>query len=80
LADVSAQRLEEPEVWGVEELGPNGIVIRLVVKTTPSEQWRVSRALRERIKEAFDAEGIEIPFPQQTIWHRSDPGHPARTG
>jgi small conductance mechanosensitive channel len=68
-----ADVLEEPEVWGVEELGPNGIVIRLVVKTTPSEQWRVSRALRERLKDAFDAEGIEIPFPQQTIWHRADP-------
>jgi small conductance mechanosensitive channel len=62
--------LEEPDVWGVEDLGPNGIVIRLVVKTTPSEQWRISRALRERLKQAFDAEGIEIPFPQQTVWHR----------
>ena len=27
--------------------------------------------LRERIKAAFDAEGIEIPFPQHTVWHRS---------
>jgi small-conductance mechanosensitive channel len=71
--------LEEPEVWGVEDLGPHGVVIRLVVKTTPSEQWRVSRALRERLKAAFDAEGIEIPFPQQTIWHRGDPRDPAPT-
>jgi small-conductance mechanosensitive channel len=68
--------LEEPDVWGVEDLGPNGVVIRLVVKTTPSEQWRVSRALRERLKAAFDAEGIEIPFPQQTIWHRGDQRDP----
>jgi small conductance mechanosensitive channel len=68
--------LEEPEVWGVEELGANGVVIRLVVKTTPSEQYRVSRALRERLKIAFDEEGIEIPFPQQTIWHRTEPGEP----
>src|ERR1044072_2799199 len=68
--------LEEPEVWGVEALGAHGIVIRLVVKTTPSEQYRVSRLLRERLKFAFDEEGIEIPFPQQTIWHRSDPRDP----
>jgi len=65
--------LEEPEVWGVEELGAHGVVIRLVVKTTPSEQYRVSRALRERLKVAFDEEGIEIPFPQHTIWHRTEP-------
>jgi moderate conductance mechanosensitive channel len=62
--------LEEPEVWGVEALGANGVTIRLVVKTTPSEQWRVSRRLRERIKARFDAEHIEIPFPQQTVWFR----------
>ncbi len=68
--------LEEPEVWGVEALGAHGIAIRLVVKTTPSEQYRVSRTLRERLKVAFDEEGIEIPFPQQTIWHRSDPRDP----
>jgi small conductance mechanosensitive channel len=68
--------IEAPEVWGVEELGPNGVLIRLVVKTTPSEQYRVSRALRERIKIAFDEQGIEIPFPQQTIWHRTEGGDP----
>jgi len=65
--------LEAPDVWGVEALGANGITIRLVVKTTPSEQWRVSRVLRQRLKSAFDAAGIEIPFPQQTVWHRGDP-------
>ncbi len=63
--------LEEPEMWGVEQLGASGIVLRLVVKTTPKEQWRVSRLLREQIKHAFDEEGIEIPFPQQTVWHRA---------
>jgi moderate conductance mechanosensitive channel len=60
--------LEEPSVWGVEALGPSGIAIRLVVKTRPSEQWRIMRVLRERVKERFDEAGIEIPFPQQTIW------------
>ncbi len=65
--------LEEPEVWGVERLGPNAIVIRLVVKTRPADQYNVSRQLRQRLKEAFDAEGIEIPFPQQVVWHRTVP-------
>jgi moderate conductance mechanosensitive channel len=64
--------IEPPEVWGVEQLGANGISIRFVVKTRPSEQFRVSRELRRRIKAAFDEEGIEIPFPQQTVWHRTE--------
>lgn len=72
LATEDADILDEPDVWGVEVLGASGITIRLVVKTTPSEQWRISRTLRERIKAAFDSEGIEIPFPQQTIWHRAE--------
>jgi small conductance mechanosensitive channel len=63
--------LDEPEMWGVEQLGASGIALRLVVKTTPSAQWKVSRELRERIKLAFDQEGIEIPFPQQMVWNRS---------
>jgi moderate conductance mechanosensitive channel len=62
--------LEEPEVWGVENLAADGIVVRLVVKTRPLEQWRVARQLRERIKVRFDAEGVEIPFPQRTVWIR----------
>jgi len=64
--------LEEPEVWGVESLGADGIVIRLVVKTKPAEQWKVMRELRVRIKDAFDDEGIEIPFPQRTLWVRGE--------
>jgi moderate conductance mechanosensitive channel len=66
--------LEEPEIWGVESLGASGIVIRLVVKTQPGRQWAVSRELNRRIKDRFDAEGIEIPFPQQVMWVRREQG------
>ena len=55
--------LEDPEVWGVESLGADGVVIRLVVKTQPAEQFKVLRQMRVRIKDAFAAEGIEIPYP-----------------
>ncbi|MDP9418575.1 MAG: mechanosensitive ion channel [Actinomycetota bacterium] len=62
--------LEEPEVWGVEAFGPDGVAIRLVMKTSPSAQWKVMRELRHRMKAAFDANGIEFPFPQRTVWVR----------
>jgi small-conductance mechanosensitive channel len=64
--------LEEPQVWGVESLGPHSVVIRLVVKTRPSDQYPVSRELRQRLKEAFEANGIEIPVQQQTVWNGED--------
>jgi len=68
----SEEILEEPDVWGVESLDADGITIRLVVKTRPLSQWKVARELRARIKLAFEAEGIEIPFPQRVVWHRGD--------
>lgn len=50
--------LSEPEVWGVEDLGLDQLVIRLVVKTRPLEQWRVARELRARVKASLDAAGV----------------------
>jgi len=72
--DWAGQVLEEPEVWGVEDLGADGITIRLVVKTQPAEQFRVLRELRVRIKGGLDAAGVEMPYPQRTVWVRRDPG------
>jgi small-conductance mechanosensitive channel len=55
--------IEEPEVWGVQSLGPDSVVVRVTLKTMPQQQWRVSREMRERVKARFDAEGIQMPLP-----------------
>lgn len=67
---VDATIIEEPEVLGVEAFRDSAVVLSAVVKTDPSEQWRVARLIRRNIKHAFDDEGIEIPFPQRTVWLR----------
>lgn len=67
----AADVLEAPQVLGVEMLGANGITLRMVVKTAPGAQWALQRALREGFKQALDDAGIEIPFPQRTIWMRN---------
>lgn len=64
----NATIVEEPEIWGVENFGSNAIAIRLAVKVEPGEQWATSREVRRRLKEKFDETGIEIPFPQRTVW------------
>lgn len=71
---VSNVILASPEVWGVENLGADGVTIRVTLKTSPNEQLRVTRELRARVKKAFDDAGIEIPFPQRTVWHRAGDG------
>ena len=72
--------IEEPEVWGVESLGIDGVSVRVTLKTAPLEQWAVAREMRQRIKARFDHEGIEIPFPQRVIWNRQEPAAPAGAG
>jgi moderate conductance mechanosensitive channel len=61
--------IEEPEVTGVEVLGPESLTLRVLLKTAPMEQWSVARELRQRVKARFDHEGIEIPLPQRVVWH-----------
>jgi small conductance mechanosensitive channel len=58
-----ASVLAEPEVWGVEDVAIDKVVLRVVVKTRPLEQWRVARELRGRVLRSFAASGIP---PQST--------------
>jgi small conductance mechanosensitive channel len=65
--------IEEPEVWGVESLGADGIVMRVTLKTAPLEQWGVARAMRERVKARFQHEGINLAVAQRILWQESAP-------
>ena len=50
--------LEEPEVWGAQEVSAAVVVMRIVVKTAPLRQWEVEREMRARVKAALHAAGI----------------------
>jgi small conductance mechanosensitive channel len=56
---------EGPNVVGVQSLGDSDVVIRVIAKTENMQQWAVERKLRKVLKEALDANNIEIPFPHQ---------------
>ena len=53
--------LEKPEVWGIESIAEEAIVIRIVIKTRTTAKDDVARELRLRLKKALDAMGIELP-------------------
>lgn len=59
--------LEDLDIWGVERLEDSGVIIRARFRTLPGKQWTVMRGFNRRLKLAFDAAGIEIPFPQRTV-------------
>jgi small conductance mechanosensitive channel len=58
--------LAEPESLGVEQITSEGVFLRLVVRATNADQWRVGRELRMRLKERFVADGIRTPLPLLT--------------
>jgi small conductance mechanosensitive channel len=66
--DFKHQIIEEPSVWGVQDLTPNWITVRVTLKTAPLEQWAVAREMRQRIKYRFDHEGIELAHPTGQMW------------
>jgi small-conductance mechanosensitive channel len=69
--DVQERLLGDPmEIWGVNALGDSSVAIRVVAKTVPGQQWALGRLFRQFVKRELDAAGIEIPYPQRTVWHR----------
>lgn len=61
--------LDDLELAGVERWADSAVMIRGRFRVAPLQQWNVRRDYLRRLKRAFDAHGIEIPFPQLKI-HR----------
>ena len=59
--------LESAQILGVDEVSHEGILLHLLIKTQPSEQWMIGREFRRRVKRAFDEAGISVGIPHQTI-------------
>jgi len=56
------------EVLGVDRFDDSAVVIKARTRTRAHEKWFVGREFNRRIKLAFDARNIEIPFPHQTLY------------
>ena len=57
-----------PEAMRVSDLGDHGVDICIRGDTVPGEQWSLTGELRKRIKNRFDQEGIEIPWPHSKVY------------
>ncbi len=68
----AAKILDDIEIAGVQDWGASAVVIRCRFKTATLEQWGVRREFLRRLKDAFDARGIEIPYPHLTLYAGQD--------
>lgn len=64
---------EDPEVWGVEAVTGESVTVRVAVRTVPLKQWDVARALRLRMKNMLDREGLQVPLLNQTVIRQAEP-------
>jgi len=64
--------LEDIDIAGLDKLADSALVLRCRFKTAPIQQWGVRREYLRRLKYAFDAAGVKIPYPHLTICRGDD--------
>ena len=70
--DFKQKILEAMEIFGLDNFGDSALIIKGRIKTRPGDQWTIRREYRKRLKEEFDKNHIEIPFPTRTITWAED--------
>lgn len=71
LKETYPQIIEGPVVVGVDTLADSSVTIRVTAKTNPEDHYSVQRGLLKYIKELFDENNINMPYPQLVI-HKGD--------
>ena len=67
--------IREPlDVMGVERLADSAVIVRARFKTDPASRWSVNREFLRRVKQRFESEGIEIPYPSRRVVVEGPPG------
>ena len=81
-AEWGALITEQITVLRIDDFADSSINIRVLGQTLPIKQWDVAGEFRKRVKRAFDEEGIEIPYPHQTVYWGADqpPFHRPKAG
>ncbi|MEZ5930956.1 MAG: mechanosensitive ion channel [Alphaproteobacteria bacterium] len=71
-SDLGSGIIADLDMQGVTALGDSAVMVRARIRTQPGQQWAIGRAYNELVKEVFDERGIEIPFPQMTVFLGTD--------
>lgn len=65
---IDGKAIGEPEIWGINALSGDQIVLRLVQKTKPEDKDEVARTLRHAVKSEFDKSNIKLVSTANAIY------------
>ncbi|MED4071563.1 mechanosensitive ion channel family protein [Priestia endophytica] len=68
--------VKEPELLGVQSLGPTEVMIRVACEVKPMTHVPIARKMRKDIKGVLDANGIQVPFAQMMMYNPSNSTKP----
>jgi small conductance mechanosensitive channel len=71
-AELGPKIMAPVQLMGVEQWADSAVVLRCRFKVLPLEQGPVRREFLRRLKNTFDAQGIEIPFPSRTVYTKGE--------
>jgi small conductance mechanosensitive channel len=57
-----AMMRDDLQIFGLDQFGASALVITGQIRTGPGQQANVRREFYQRVKQRFDAEGIELPY------------------
>jgi moderate conductance mechanosensitive channel len=78
--EFGAMILEDIELHGIDRFDESAMIVLARFKVLPAKQWTITRKFNILLKQAFDCEGIEIPFPQRTVRIIDDRREPPEPG
>jgi len=66
----AAHRIEIPDIVGVDQVTPQGILLKIRAQTAPAQQFSLTREYHLRLLQAFHTHGIHVAIPQQELRYR----------
>ena len=68
--DWADKLIDQPDILGVSQIDPQGILLQIRTQTAPGQQFSLLREYRLRLNQAFNAEGIRLALPQREVRYR----------
>lgn len=72
----AAKLVNQPDILGVEQIDPQGILLKIRTQTAPGQQFNVTREYCLRLNQALKAKGIKLAIPQRELRYRDIDGQP----